>query len=149
MHLPEPPLDGRRLRGFRRPFRLRVRGGNGEVSENEPEPRSKFLLDLFHDRVGRPAVRTLVVPILDEHHSGIRRPLTMVTFTDGQRQSRRLVIRGRGDHLLRSGDLSFSNADRIPSAPGLTPSGERKLQRTIPFESITKSARADSPFLSA
>src|SRR6267143_3886050 len=125
MHLPEPPLDGRRLGGFRGPFRLWMGSSNGEVSENEPEPRSKFLLDLLHNGIGRPTVRTLVVPILDEHHSGIRRPLTMVTLTDGQRQSRRLVIRGRGDHLLRSGDLSFSYADRIPSAPGWTPSGER------------------------
>src|SRR5438445_437739 len=125
MHLPELPLDGGRLGGFRGPFRLRVGGGNGEVSENEPELRPEFLLDLLHDRVGRPAVGTLVIPVLDEHHSSIRRPFNVVPFSDGQSQSRRLVIRLRHDHSPRSGDLSFSRAERIPSAPGLTPSGER------------------------
>src|SRR3989441_3246797 len=125
MHLPELPLDGGRLGGFRGPFRLRVGGGNGEVSENEPELRPEFLLDLLHDRVGRPAVGTLVVPVLDEHHSSIGRSLHMVPFSDGQAQSRRSVIRGRHDHSPRPGDLSFSSAERIPSAPGLTPSCER------------------------
>src|SRR6266571_2716792 len=62
MHLPELPLDGGRLGSFRGPFRLRVGGGNGEVSENEPELRPEFRLDLLHDRVGRSAVGTLVVP---------------------------------------------------------------------------------------
>src|SRR2546422_3797734 len=125
MHLPEPPLDGGRLGGFRGPLRLRVGGGNGEVSENEPEPRSEFLLNLLHDRVGRPTVGTLVVPVLDEHHSSIGRSLHMVPFCDGQGQSGRLGILGRNDHSPQSCDLSFSSAERIPSAPGLTPSGER------------------------
>src|SRR5438445_4391030 len=125
MHLPEPPLGGGRLGGVRCPFRLRLRGGNGEVSENELEPRSEFLLDLLHDRVGRPTVGTLVVPVLDEHHSSIGRSLHVVPFSDGQSQSRRSVIRLRHDHSPRPGGLSFSSAERIPSAPGLTPSGER------------------------
>src|SRR5947199_7056545 len=51
MHLPEPPLGGGRLGGFRGPFRLRVGGGNREVSENELEPRSGFLLDPLHEPV--------------------------------------------------------------------------------------------------
>src|SRR5947199_7721062 len=42
MHLPESPLDGGRLGVFGGPFRLRLGGGDGEVSENEPEPRSEF-----------------------------------------------------------------------------------------------------------
>src|SRR6266702_1563165 len=125
MHLPEPPLDGGRLGGLRCPFRLLVGGGNGEVSENEPEPRSEFLLDLLHDRVGRPTVGTLVVPVLDEHHASIGRPLNVVPLSDGQGQSGRLVILGRNDHSPQSCDLRFSSAERIPSAPGLTPSGER------------------------
>src|SRR5437667_7509467 len=125
MHLPELPLDGGRLGGFRGPFRLRVGGGNGEVSENEPELRPEFLLDLLHDRVGRPAVGTLVVPVLDEHHSSARWPFNVVPFSDRQGQSGRLVIPRRNDHSLRSCDLRFSSAERIPSAPGLTPSGER------------------------
>src|SRR5436309_7668597 len=125
VHLPEPPLDGGRLGGFRGPFRLRVGGSNGEVSENEPQLRSKFLLDLLHDRVGRPTVGTLVVPILDEHHSSIRRPFNVVPFTDRQRQSRRLLILLRHDNSLQPSELSFSSAETIPSAPGLTPSGER------------------------
>src|SRR5437879_9334649 len=125
MHLPEPPLGGGRLGGFRGPFRLRVRGGNGEVSENELEPRSEFLLDPLHDRVGRPTVGTLVVPVLDEHHSSIRRPFNVVPFTDRQRQSRRLIILLRHDPSLLPGDLSFSSAERSPSAPCLHPYGER------------------------
>src|SRR2546422_3522042 len=110
MHLPEPPLDGGRLGGFRGPLRLRVGGGNGEVSENEPEPRSEFLLNLLHDWVGRPTVGTLVVPVLDEHHSSIRRPFNVVPFTDRQRQSRRVVILLRHGHSLPPGELSFSTA---------------------------------------
>src|SRR2546428_12865722 len=125
MQLPELPLDGGGLGGFRGPFRLRVGGGNGEVSENEPEPRSEFLLDFLHDRVGRPTVGTLVVPVLDEHHSSIVRSLHMVPFSDGQGQPGRLVLLGRHDHPPQSCDLRFSSAERIPSAPGLTPSGER------------------------
>src|SRR5256712_12325406 len=113
MHLPEPPLDGGRLGGFRGPFRLRVGGGNGEVSENEPEPRPEVLLNLLHDLVGRPAVRTLVGPVLDEHHSSIRRPFNVVPFTDRQRQSRRVIILPRHDHSLQPGELRFSSADKI------------------------------------
>src|SRR3989442_3685725 len=149
MHLPEPPLDGGRLGGFRGPLRLRVGGGNGEVSENEPEPRSEFLLNLLHDRVGRPTVGTLVVPVLDEHHSSIGRSLHMVPFCDGQGQSGRFVILGRNDHSPPSCDLAFSRAERNPSAPRFTPAGERELQRVIPFGSITKSGRAHSPVRSA
>src|SRR5438093_13611019 len=66
VHLPELPLDGGRLGGFRGPFRLRVGGGNGEVSEAEPELRPAFLLDLLHDRVGRPALGTLIIPVIEE-----------------------------------------------------------------------------------
>src|SRR5947209_12065401 len=125
VHLPEPPLGGGRLGGFRGPFRLWVGGRDGEVSEDEPQLRSEFLLDLLHDRVGSPTVGTLVVPVLDQHHASTGRPFTVVPFSDGQSQSRRLVIRLRHDHSRQPGDLSFSRAERIPSAPGLTPSGER------------------------
>src|SRR2546430_15720773 len=127
MHLPEPPLGGRRLGRFRGPLRLRVGGSNGEVSENEPQLCSEFLLDLLHDRVGRPTVGTLVVPVLDEHHSSIRRPFNVVPFTDRQRQSRRLIIFLSHGYSLPPGDFSFSSAERIPSAPGLTPPGGREL----------------------
>src|SRR5690242_17588080 len=54
---------------------------------------------------------------------------------------------GRGPYSA-FGVLSCSRAERIPSAPGLTPSGERWLHRTIPLPSITKRARADSPIFS-
>src|SRR2546422_4196012 len=148
VHLPEPPLGGGRLGGCCGPFRLWVGGRDGEVSEDEPQLRSKFLLDLLHDRVGRAAVGTLVVPVLDEHHSGIGRPFNVVPLSDGQGQSRRLVTRGRTDHSLQPGDLRCSNAERIPSAPGLTPSGEREPHRKIPFGSMTNSAPADSPLRS-
>src|SRR5256885_12299263 len=71
MHLPELPLDGGRLGGFRGPFRLRVGGGNGEVSENELELRPEFLLDLLHDRVGRPTRS-------EEHTSELQSPCNLV-----------------------------------------------------------------------
>src|SRR2546422_11556802 len=64
MHLPEPPLDGGRLGGLRGPLRLRVGGGIGAVSEKEPGTRSEFLLNLLHDRVGRPTGATLIVHVL-------------------------------------------------------------------------------------
>src|SRR5947209_18990114 len=98
VHLPEPPLGGGRLGGFRGPFRLRVGGRDGEVSEDEPQLRSEFLLDLLHDGISRPTVGALVVPVLDEHHSSIGRPSTVVPFSDGQSQSRRLVILYSHDH---------------------------------------------------
>src|SRR3989442_5566561 len=121
VHLPEPPLGGRRLGRFRGPLRLRVGGSNGEVSENEPQLRSKFLLDLLHDRVGRPTVGTLVVPVLDEHHSSIRRPFNVVPFTDRQRQTRRVIILVRHDPSPKPGDLRFSRLVRTPFAPPSTP----------------------------
>src|SRR5256886_8032331 len=111
MHLPEPPLHGGRLGGFRGPFRLRVGGGNGEVSENELELRPEFLLDLLHDRVGRPTVGTLVVPVLDEHHASTGRPFTVVPFSAGQSQSRRWVIRVRNVNSPRPVDLTVSSAE--------------------------------------
>src|SRR5579883_1923598 len=43
------------------------------------------------------------------------------------------------------GDPSDSRAARMPSAPGLTPIGERWLQRITPSPSTTKSARSSSP----
>src|SRR5439155_8385232 len=92
VHLPEPPLGSGRLRRFRGPLRLRVGGGDGEVSEDEPQLLSESLLDLLHDRVGCPTVGTLVVPVLDEHHLSIVRPCTVVPFSDWQSQSRWLVI---------------------------------------------------------
>src|SRR5256886_2164096 len=116
MHLPELPLDGGRLGGFRGPFRLRVGGGNGEVSENEPELRPEFLLDLLHDRVGRPTVGTLVVPVLDEHHASTGRPFTVVPFSDRQSQSRRSVVRFRHDHSPRPGDLRDRKSTRLNSS---------------------------------
>src|SRR3989441_5096172 len=125
VHLPEPPLGGGRLGGFRGPFRIRVGGRDGEVSEDEPQLCSKFLPDLLHDRIGRAAVGTLVVPVLDEHQSGIGRPFNVVPLSDGQGQSRRLVTRGRSARSPQPGDLRCSKAERIPSAPGFTPSGER------------------------
>src|SRR2546426_11223272 len=87
MHLPELPLDGGRLGGFRGPFRLRVGGGNGEVSENEPELRPEFLLDLLHDRGGRPTGGALVGPVLDEHPSSNGGSPRLVPVSERQSQS--------------------------------------------------------------
>src|SRR3989442_9974971 len=68
VHLPEPPLGGGRLGGFRRPFRLRGGGRDGEASDEESQLRSEFLLDLLHYGISCPTVRALVVPVLDHHH---------------------------------------------------------------------------------
>src|SRR6267142_1769030 len=115
VHLPELPLHRGRLGGFGGARRARVRLRQREIPEHEAHAPAQDLLHFLHNRIGTPAVRALVVAILDERHGRLVGSLTMVGLRDGGRQAA---------HRPAFPGASFSSASRIPSAPGLTPTGE-------------------------
>ena len=61
MHLPEEPLRRRGFGGLSRMLRMRMNLGKREVSEDEAQTSTELLLNLFDNRIGAPAVRTLVI----------------------------------------------------------------------------------------
>src|SRR6476660_5159676 len=78
VHLPEPVLGSGGLGRLRRVLGMRMRGSDREVAEREPELLSHPFLDLLDDRVGLPAVGTLIVAVLHEGHRRIRRTLDVI-----------------------------------------------------------------------
>src|SRR5205809_893802 len=84
---------------------------------------SQPLLKPPHVWIRRPPGRALVSPLPRQARSSNGRAFPVVPFPDGASPARRPVILLRHDHSRQPGGLSFSSAERIPSAPGLTPSG--------------------------
>src|SRR5256884_9671434 len=120
-HLPELPLRARRLGGLGRVLRVRMALAQREVAEHETQPPSQALPELLDDRVGAPAMGTVVVAVLDQRDGRLRRPLRVVPLARRERE------RGRRGALAHAGALapaSGSSARRMPSAPGVTSTGE-------------------------
>src|SRR4029453_4112243 len=111
-----------------------------EVPKDEAKPVSHRLLHLLDDRIRGPAVGALVVAVLHEGHVRVGRSLDVVAIV-GYRQRECCLP-------LRPHEGSSSSARRIPSAPGLTPTGETKLPGMMPPGSISYQARSlvPSPF---
>ena len=91
-----------------------------KVAEDEPELVAERALDLLHDRIGRAAVGTLVVSVLDERHRRIGIALDVVALADRHGQPRMFAAFPHAG----AGAASSSSARRMPSAPGLTSTGE-------------------------
>src|SRR5882672_10688511 len=136
VHLPELPLRRGRLGGFGGARRVRVRLRQREIPEHEAHPPPQDLLHFLHNRIGAAAMRALVVAIFDERHRRFVGSLAMVGLRDGGREAA---------HRPALPGASFSSASRIPSAPGLTPTGETYDHRMMPSPSMTKSARSLVP----
>src|SRR5438477_875110 len=111
-----------------------MRGRDREIAKDEAKPIAHPRLYLFDDGVRGTAVGALVVAVLDERHGRIRRTLNMVAaLCDRHRQQRRPLGRAHGPPSF----ARPSRARRMPSAPGLIPTGETKLHCTIPSPSMT------------
>src|ERR1043165_8309953 len=140
VHLPEPALRAGRLGGLGGELGVGMRVGERKVPERDPDQVARQALELLENRVRPPAVGTFEVPILDQRHRSASVAPAVVGLVDRPGKTR-LLFRS---HETPAGE-SASNARRMPSAPGFTPTGERWLQRTMPPPSITYSARSVVP----
>src|SRR5262249_28658953 len=136
VHLPELPLSGGGLPRFSCALRVRVHLRQREVPEDEAEADAQRLLHLVDDRIGLPAIRALVVAILDQGDRRVLRTLAVISL--GNR-------RGQAAHRFPFPVPSPSKASRMPSAPGFTATGETYAQRIMPSASMTNSARSLVP----
>src|SRR5687767_1427905 len=94
-----------------------------KVAEDEPQLGAQLLPDRRHDGVGAVTMRTLVVAVLDERHGRVPRANSVIILAHVGTQ-RSLFVRA---HPAASElwACRFSSASRMPSAPGLTPTGEQ------------------------
>ena len=115
VHFPETSETARALGGFRGMLGVRMHLAEREISEHEPEPCSKALLNLPDDRIRLSAVRTFVVAIFDERHARGRRPLEVIALADGQHERRGRVRIRRAARTLMGG--SFRHGVVRPAAP--------------------------------
>src|SRR6266545_4836600 len=76
VHLPELALRSRGFGRLGRELGVRMRGGDGEVAEDESELLSHAPLDVLDDRVRLPAVGALVIAILNEVTGASTEPWT-------------------------------------------------------------------------
>src|SRR5262252_2048837 len=101
-------------------FGVRVALFQRKVAKDKTQLRSEPALHFLDNRIRASAMRALVVAIFDERHGRAGRALNVVTRANRHGQACDIVT----THDRPPG-LSASRARRIPSAPGLTPTGER------------------------
>src|SRR5947207_10369426 len=121
VHLPEPALRSRRFGRLGRALRMGMALAQREVAEHEAQLVPHAPLNGFHDRVGAPAMRTFVVTVLDERDRRVAPTPDVVPFADWERQ---MPAGPAFRHVAVLCGASASSACRIPSAPGLTLSGD-------------------------
>ena len=102
---------------------MRVGAGHRKMPEAETQAVSHPLDDSIDNRLNLGAKRALVISVLKQRDRPIDCALDVVT-----RGIRESEIFSR-DHFVPAATLAFllcnsSSAERIPSAPGLTPIGE-------------------------
>src|SRR6185436_9790596 len=120
VHFPELPAFRRSLGGRGGLCRVRMNLAQREVAEDEPQARSEMVLDRLDDRVRLPAIRALVVAVLDECDRRIGTALSVIAVPHRQRE----VPHFRPVHVTAPFLSIDSSASRMPSAPGLIPTGE-------------------------
>src|SRR6266404_9543125 len=121
MHLPELAVRPRRLGGFRSLLGTRMHRREREVAKDKTQLIAEPLLQFFHDGIGFTAIRALVIAVFHERNRGGCRSLNVIAFPHRDRQPGHPLC----SHAVTSGLVgSASRAARIPSAPGLTPTGE-------------------------
>src|SRR5216684_6627430 len=120
-----------------------MRTGYRKVAEDEAQAVNHLCLDLLDYGVGGAAIGAFVVAIFHQRDWCVSPSLDVVSVRhDGHRQ---LSLRPCSVHDPTPDLARSSSARRIPSAPGFTPLGETKLQRTIPAPSMTNNARSLVP----
>ena len=107
-------------------FLIHRRSMDVDFEETNRRQNGAFVVAVFHQR------DRCVCPSLD---------VVSVRY-DGYGQ---LSLRPRSVHDATPDLGRSSSARRIPSAPGFTPLGETKLQRTMPAPSMTNNARSLVP----
>src|SRR5260221_7611114 len=100
---------------------MRMHRGEREIAKDKAQSLPKLLLQFFHDGKGLTAIGTLVVTVFHEGNRGGGRSLYVIALPYRLRQSGCPL----SSHAVTSGLAgSASRAARIPSAPGLTPTGD-------------------------
>src|SRR6266404_3044540 len=121
MHLPELAVRSRRLSGFCGKLGMRMHRREREVAKDKAQSISESLLQFFHDGIGLTAIRAFVIAVFHEGDRGGCWTLNVIAFPHRERQPGYPLC----SHAVTSGLVgSASRAARIPSAPGLTPTGE-------------------------
>src|SRR5712692_6102956 len=136
VHLPELPLRAGGFGGFRRVLGVRMNLGEREIAVDKTKAAAHDTQHFGDDGMCRAAMRTLIVAILDQRDRRVVGAQAVIVFKNGRSETA---------HALTLSRSIFSNASRIPSAPGLTPMGETYDQRITPFSSRTKRARSEMP----
>jgi hypothetical protein len=80
MHLEELPLSPSGFGGFGGVLRVLVQPREREVAEDEAELVTQEPLEILHDGHRCPAVRTLVISVLDQGYRSALRALDVVAF---------------------------------------------------------------------
>jgi hypothetical protein len=93
-----------------------------KISKHELQRIRQRPFQFAHDKVCFPAMRTLKIAVLEQYDARIRRPALMIGFTNGKRQ---IGFALRSHVVTSCRELIFSSARRMPSAPGLTPTGDK------------------------
>ena len=99
-----------------------------KMPEGKTEIVPKSALNFFDDWLNFAAKRTFIISVLQQCNRRVNRALKVIAFRVRQFEIHPV------DHLasIVAGTVCLfcksSNAERIPSAPGLTPTGETKLQ---------------------
>src|SRR5437879_8328077 len=117
--------------------------GDRKVAEDEAQAVPHLRLDLLEYAVGGAAIGAFVVAVFHQRDWCVSTSLDVVSVRyNGYGQ---LSLRPRSVHDATPDPARSSSARRIPSAPGFTPLGETKLQRTMPAPSMTNNARSLVP----
>src|SRR5258708_35110934 len=124
-------------------FCVGMRTGDRKVAEDEAQAVPHLRLDVLDDGVGGAAIGAFVVAVFHQRDRCAIRSLDVVSIRRDWHGH--LSLRPNGIHDATAGPPRSSSARRIPSAPGFTPLGETKLQRTIPAPSMTNNARSLVP----
>src|SRR5271154_5735154 len=95
-----------------------------KIAKSEAQSFTQPFLNGLDDRISFAAIGTFVIAIFNEHDRRINRPLNVIAFGDWQGER---AWRNAACFAFHFSTLLFCNsssADRIPSAPGFTPTGE-------------------------
>ena len=137
VHFPEQAHGIGRFGEFRCVLGMRMRFGQREVAEHETQVVAHRFLHRFQLGISLAAIRTFEIAVLHEHQACIEWALGMIGWADIGFEPAHGCAPAAGG--------SFSNASRMPSAPGLMPTGDTCVQRTMPSLSMTNSARWLTP----
>jgi hypothetical protein len=96
-----------------------------EVPIDERQPLAEAALHRLDEWISAPAMRTLEVAVLDENDGSVERSRDMIALADVNGEVAHGCARKSDDVDAEDVAESDSSALRIPSAPGLTPIGER------------------------